>query len=120
MDRRADLGRIAIAICDAGWICARARAGDPKGRNGDAEFCGRADAAWTNVFGRRLGTHCAADGREGVEFGGGGRASAGGGIQGVLCEREAGTARKIFRDLFAAGLEGATVFVVDDFPATQI
>jgi len=52
-----------------------------KGVTGMRSFCGRADAAWTNVFGGRFGAYCAANGRERVEFGGGGCAGAGGGIQ---------------------------------------
>src|SRR5260221_6324572 len=108
-----------MAICDVRRFCADARASDSEGRNGDGEFGGRADAAWTNVFGGRFSAHCAADGREGTEFGSGGRAGAGGGIQGVLREREPGTDREIFGDLFAAGLASAAVFVVDDVPAAQ-
>jgi len=38
------------------------------------------------------------------------------GVAGILWERKTGDVREIFEDLFAACMEGATVFVVDDFP----
>src|SRR5215475_2779516 len=115
-----DLGRIAEAVCDARWIQADGRASDSKRRDRDEKFCGGADAVWAPVPYGGFGTHCSADRGEGIESGGGGCASAGGGIERILRNRKTRTAGAIFGDLFEACVEGPAVFLVDDFDAAQV
>ncbi len=72
---------------DAGRLAAERRPHHSEGRHADAQLRGGADAAWPAVPRRRRGAHRAADGREGPEPGGVGRAGAGAGVEGVLRAR---------------------------------
>src|SRR5262250_2275056 len=116
----ADLGGVAQTAGDARWIPIDGRTGDSKRCDGNEKFCRGADAVWAAVSGGRFSTYCSTDGSEGIEFGCGGRAGAGGGIERVLFERKAGVAGAIFGDLFAASVESAAVFMVDDVDAAQV
>ena len=117
---RGDLGRDARAHDDAGRLAAERRAHHPEGRHADAQLRGGADALRPAVPGRRRRAHRPADGRQGAESGGVGRAGAGAGAEGVLRARPDGMARRVFGRVPAARLEGAAVLVVDDVDAAPL
>src|SRR5579859_4325666 len=120
MAGRADLGGVAHADGDAGRICAEGRTDLPEGHHADAELCGGAHAVRETVFAGGRGAHRATDRGEGFEFGRGGCSGDDARARGVLQEREPRGAGALYRAVFAARLERATVFVVDDFDAASL
>src|ERR1700723_3847972 len=91
-----------------------------EGNYGNAQFRHRADAVRETLPGRGCGAYRAPHGRQGVESGGCGCTDSGARVRGILFERRRRETAPVLGDLFAARLEGAEIFMVDDLDAAFI
>src|ERR1700741_830101 len=96
------------------------RADHAEGRDGNAQLRGGADAMRENVFSWGCGAYCAAYGRERTEPGSRGCSSARPSAGRILQVGEPAPSRRVFGDLFAARVESAEIFVVDDGDAAFV
>ena len=115
-----DLGRVAQALSNERRMEIDGRAGDSKRRDQHAQLRHRADAVWQIVFGGRRRAYRAAHRCQRVKSRGSGCACAGTGVRRILRRRENGVAFPVFGNLFAAGMESTTIFLVDDCPAASL
>src|SRR6266536_5847142 len=102
------------------WLELDPRSSIAKKCDRDAKLCGGTDAARTAFPRRRFGAHRAANRRQGAQPGGCGRSHSGARVGPVLLQRDPRLARSLFGDLPAAGVDGATILLGDDFDAALI
>src|SRR5580704_3593669 len=119
VDRRSHLDRTAASSRLFRRVASPRRTRPAKGNYRHAEFCRRAHAVWESLPGRRCGTHCSSHRSQRNEPGHGRRFRSGRGTARILQTKFAGKTRNLLIDLPEAHLEGATVFLVDDFASAS-
>lgn len=118
--RRSNLGGTPNALEERRRMEAKRRTDHPKRRYRNAQFCGGTHALWPHVSCRRRGSHRSSNGSQRAEPGNGRYLAPVTSRQTLLRVELSGSPGPLLGRLFAASLESAAVFLVDDFNAAPV